>query len=168
MIKQEATRQNKQTTLLQRQRRNAKMLSRGPPWELILPPGFLAIRSFHLGGIRGRGRRTAPSPWHRVQHTVFCLGTWNQKPSPEEPCTETRCMEAMQGKKIYGLHVIPLWMQPFFTQQKLWEKRRRRKTKKSGGGLSLVVQWLRICLPMQGARVWSLVGELRSHKPQGN
>ena len=28
------------------------------------------------------------------------------------------------------------------------------------GGASLVVQWLRICLPMQGARVRSLVGEL--------
>ena len=31
-------------------------------------------------------------------------------------------------------------------------------------GLSLVVQWLRICLPMQGTRVRSLVRELRSHK----
>ena len=164
MIKQEATRQNKQTMLFQRQRRNAKMLSRGPPWELILPPGFLAIRSFHLGGIRGRGGRTAPNPWHRVQHTVFYLGAWNQKPSTEkESCTDTRFMEAVQGKKIY-----PLWMQPFFTQQKLWERRQRRKTKKSGEGLSLVVQWLRICLPMQRTRVWSLVGALRAHKPQGN
>ena len=32
----------------------------------------------------------------------------------------------------------------------------------------LVVQWLRICLPMQGMRVQSLVGELRSHIPQGS
>ena len=32
-------------------------------------------------------------------------------------------------------------------------------------GTSLVVQWLRICLPMQGTRVRSLVGELRSHMP---
>ena len=32
------------------------------------------------------------------------------------------------------------------------------------GGASLAVQWLRIRLGMQGA----LVGELRSHKPQGN
>ena len=30
-------------------------------------------------------------------------------------------------------------------------------------GTSLVVQWLRICLAMQGAQVQSLVGELRSH-----
>ena len=35
-------------------------------------------------------------------------------------------------------------------------------------GASLVVQWLRIHLPKQGMRVQSLVGELRSHVPQGN
>ena len=31
---------------------------------------------------------------------------------------------------------------------------------------SLVVQWLRICLPVQGMWVQSLVGELRSHMPR--
>ena len=35
-------------------------------------------------------------------------------------------------------------------------------------GTSLVVQWLRISLPVQGTRVRSLVGELRSHLPRGN
>ena len=35
-------------------------------------------------------------------------------------------------------------------------------------GTSLVVQWLRIHLPMQGTQVWSLVWELRSHMPQGS
>ena len=35
-------------------------------------------------------------------------------------------------------------------------------------GTSMEVQWLRICLPMQGTRLESLVGELRSHMPQGN
>ena len=34
-------------------------------------------------------------------------------------------------------------------------------------GTSLAVQWLRICLPMQGVWVRSLVGELRSHMPHG-
>ena len=33
-------------------------------------------------------------------------------------------------------------------------------------GISLVVQRLRVCLAMQGTRVPSLVGELRSHMPQ--
>ena len=36
------------------------------------------------------------------------------------------------------------------------------------GGTSLVVQWLRIHLPIQGTRVRSLVQELRSHMPQCN
>ena len=31
----------------------------------------------------------------------------------------------------------------------------------------LVVQWLRLCLTMQGMRVWSLAGDLRSHMPRG-
>ena len=34
-------------------------------------------------------------------------------------------------------------------------------------GTSLVVQWLSICLPVQGMQVQSLVGELRSHMPWG-
>ena len=34
-------------------------------------------------------------------------------------------------------------------------------------GTSLVVQWLRIHLPMQGTGVRSMVGELRSHMPCG-
>ena len=38
-----------------------------------------------------------------------------------------------------------------------------RVFKLSYPGTSLVVQWLRICLAMQGTRVQSLVGELRSH-----
>jgi len=34
-------------------------------------------------------------------------------------------------------------------------------------GTSLVVQWLRIWLAMQGTRVQSLVGEVRSYMPRG-
>ena len=34
-------------------------------------------------------------------------------------------------------------------------------------GTSLAVQWLRLCLPMQGVQVQSLVGELRSPMPRG-
>ena len=32
---------------------------------------------------------------------------------------------------------------------------------------SLMIQWLRLCLPMQGVWVQSLVGELRFHMPHG-
>ena len=35
-------------------------------------------------------------------------------------------------------------------------------------GTSLVVQWLRIHLAVQGTRVQSLVGELRSHMPRSD
>ena len=37
----------------------------------------------------------------------------------------------------------------------------------AGSGTSLAVQWLRLCLPMQGILVQSLAGELRSHMPCG-
>ena len=35
--------------------------------------------------------------------------------------------------------------------------------RKQGLGTSLAVQWLRLCDPMHGEWIWSLVGELRSH-----
>ena len=40
------------------------------------------------------------------------------------------------------------------------------RLKEGGQGTSLVVQWLRLRLPMQAVRVPSLVGELRSHMPR--
>ena len=43
-----------------------------------------------------------------------------------------------------------------------------QKKDKKWAGTFLVVQWLRIHLPMQGMQVRSLVGELRSHVPRGN
>ena len=48
------------------------------------------------------------------------------------------------------------------------EMTRRLNNNKPAGGTSLVVQGLRILLPMQGAWVQSLVRELRSHMPWGN
>ena len=42
------------------------------------------------------------------------------------------------------------------------------RLKSPGLGTSLVVQWLRICLPKQGTWVQSLVRELRSHMPWGS
>ena len=41
-------------------------------------------------------------------------------------------------------------------------------SKKENIGTSLLVQRLGICLPMQGMRVQSLVGELRSHMLSSN
>ena len=39
---------------------------------------------------------------------------------------------------------------------------------KKSTGASLVVQWLRLCLPMRGTQVQSLVLELGTHMPWGN
>ena len=37
-----------------------------------------------------------------------------------------------------------------------------QKKVRSEQGTSLVIQWLRLCLPMQDVHVWSLVGQVRS------
>ena len=44
----------------------------------------------------------------------------------------------------------------------------KNNDKTPGRGTSLVVQWSRIHLPLQGTQVWSLVRELRFHMPLGN
>ena len=41
---------------------------------------------------------------------------------------------------------------------KVW-LRKGKKKQRNQSGTSLVAQWLRICLPMQGTRVWALVRE---------
>ena len=46
---------------------------------------------------------------------------------------------------------------PFLTQHK--KQKKKNPSNKSCLGTSLVVQWLRICLPMQGTRVRALVQE---------
>ena len=42
------------------------------------------------------------------------------------------------------------------------------EVKHTEAGTLLVVQWLRICLPMQGTQVQFLVWELRFHVPRSN
>ena len=50
---------------------------------------------------------------------------------------------------------------------KIKGKKERKKKKKTFSGSSLVVQWLRTHLPMQGTQVLSLVGELTSPHTAG-
>ena len=49
------------------------------------------------------------------------------------------------------------WLRVTFTEYKWWEHKHKVS------GTSLMVEWLRICLPVQGTQVQSLVGEVRSH-----
>ena len=46
-------------------------------------------------------------------------------------------------------------------------QRGRHTNERKSRGTSLAVHWLRLCLPVQGLQVWSLVGELRSHMSWG-
>ena len=64
----------------------------------------------------------------------------------------------------------PAWLFPSLQTSiwKVWDVTGDRQTQGHscmvhGSETSLVVQWLRICLPMQGMWVWFLVGEMRSH-----
>ena len=68
---------------------------------------------------------------------------------------------------------IPNWRKRFWGNF-MWSRDRSKMPSLSHrietlfSGTSLVVQWLRTCLSMQGTWVWSLVRELRSHMPWGN
>ena len=91
----------------------------------------------------------------------------------------------------FGSEVVSVWflisqLLDFLTRWPKHSKREREVLQGFGGpasaqynlnnillvkahqGTSLVLQSLRIQLPMQGTRVQSPMGELRSHRPQGN
>ena len=58
------------------------------------------------------------------------------------------------------------WKEPRFSQDLAcwlwwmgWKRVQWERVKFNGGRASLMTQWLRLCLPMQGTRVWSLVRE---------
>ena len=73
-----------------------------------------------------------------------------------------------------GLCTFTAWVQSLFGELRSHKMcsvaNRQNKTPqkiltKKYDGTSLVVQWLRFSLPLQGVQVRSLVGELRSHMP---
>ena len=70
----------------------------------------------------------------------------------------------------WGPHVY-LWRIHFDIWQNKYnfvKFKNKIKLKKKKVGTFLVVQWLTVCLPVQGIRVQSLIRELSSHKSQGN
>ena len=76
-----------------------------------------------------------------------------QWPSPHLTEVET---EAQRGAWMFSLHSASVY----------WHKS-MCPFNKGTLGTSLAVQWLRLCLPMQGVWVWSLVRELGSHTQWG-
>ena len=76
-----------------------------------------------------------------------------------------------------GVGSVPFKMLCCFIMEEWWDMQGKKsemstlwlkKQKLPWVGISLVVQWLRICLPMQGMKVRSLVGEPKSHTQQWN
>ena len=62
-----------------------------------------------------------------------------------------------EGPRMQDLSGVPAW-DSFQLEERVIKKRVSRT--------SLVVQWLRTCLLMQGTHVKFLAGELRSHMPR--
>ena len=70
-------------------------------------------------------------------------------------------------QKAWNVNVINV----YYKDKCCMDHRKQRRGNSQGNssrGTSRVVQWFRICLPMQRTWVLSLFGELRSHMPQGN
>ena len=132
-----------------------------------MPPGFLAIRSFHLGGIRGRGGHTAPNPWHRVQHTVFYLGAWNQNPALRRSLAQTQDLWRPCRERKYTGYMSYLSGCNHFSHSRNCEKTKEKDKEKWGRAFpgGPVVK----NLPSNAGDEGLIPGgELRSHKPQGN
>ena len=63
---------------------------------------------------------------------------------------------------------VGLWCSPKAQILQSGEEPPQGKRRRAMPGMSLVFQWLRICLAMPGTWVWSLVGELGSHVPRSS
>ena len=62
-----------------------------------------------------------------------------------------------QGMDLEIINVPPIWVITSFLHEIIYIT--EIKIKNQPARASLVAQWLRICLPMQGTRVWALVWE---------
>ena len=108
-------------------------------------------------------------PWIKKLRTDREL-TWEPKNKLETHWARNRPVQDLLLEKEKKISSRILWKKHDFIQTFIeyllhaskwlisirWKK---YTNKNARGGTSLAAQWLRICLPMQGTRVWSLVQE---------
>ena len=141
-----------------------------------------------LGSLPESGRSTGKGNGNPLQYFWLensmdrSYGPWVCKESDTtERLTHSRCgapglwagfLAATEGdwdshptsrRELHLCHLLESHVEFFFLK-----KVRGSNILKNDIRTSLVVQWLRIHLPMQGTQVQFLVGELKSHTPCGN
>ena len=95
--------------------------------------------------------------WNELGMNLACVNTCHV-----EALVESRKCESMLHMQIWN------WFPQLCKESVSFWKRGLFGLKCRGLGTFLVVQWLRICLPMQGTQVWSLVQKPTPAILQGN
>ena len=98
--------------------------------------------------------KTKLNKWDLIKLESFCTATetinkTKRQPSESEKIFANETMDKGLISKIYNQ----------LMELNIKKKKKPNNSIKKWAGTSLVVQWLRICLPMQGTRVQALVWE---------
>ena len=109
--------------------------------------------------------RRATDPWERIYYSHLINWQLRQKVAKCHNCAE------LLWERLFFIPYFRTYLARASTvpgnllAHRCWTKQIWYLSSRNGGwdGTSLVVQWLRLHLPMQGVWVQSLVGELRSH-----
>ena len=94
-----------------------------------------------------------------LEHALALPG-WLDRPQISEPHFHSFPFSE-SGAELEDLHVkqVPMWCWCCQSRDHTLRTTETEQSKSSSLGASLVAQWLRICLPMQGTRVRALVWE---------
>ena len=144
--------------------------------QLFVTPWTAACRApLSMGILQARILEWVAMPSSRGLHNpeleprspVLQTDSLLPKPPGKPKNTGVGCLALLQGIFLiqgWKLHLMsPALAGRFFTTGATWETQLVFDF-----GTSLMVQWLRTCLPMQGTWVQPLLWELRSRVPQDN